>query len=146
MPPPSSSRASSTHSERPKLPLHSRSWLEQEVAKLKQQQLCACLLLRGRGSRPRGRQPQNPRRPPVFYQDQNPTARGSSRPRGISKRSRPYIGNNKRYSKSQFSEYHRQNVAILSVHCQREYDGAIPYVHQLGYIPQDPSNSPNPQP
>jgi hypothetical protein len=40
-PPPSSSRASSSHSEHSRPPLHSRSWLEQEVAKLKQQQLRA---------------------------------------------------------------------------------------------------------
>jgi hypothetical protein len=46
-PPPSSSRASSSHSEHSRPPLHSRSWLEQEVAKLKQQQLHARHSLRG---------------------------------------------------------------------------------------------------
>jgi hypothetical protein len=46
-PPPSSSRASSSHSEHSRPPLHSRSWLEQEVAKLKQQQLRARQSLRG---------------------------------------------------------------------------------------------------
>ncbi len=142
MPPPSSSRASSTHSEQPKPPLLSRSWLEQEVAKLKQQQLRAQLSLRGRGSRPRVRQTQNPRRLPVFYQDHNPSIRGSSRSRGISKKSRQYRGHKKRHSESQLAEYHRQNAVILSDHRQREHDRAIPYVDKFGYIPLQPSDSP----
>jgi hypothetical protein len=89
--PPPSSRASSSHLEhrsplhsRP--PLHSRSWLEQEVAKLKQQQLRARQTLRGRNSRPRGRQNHHLKRPQVFYQDYQPT-HDTPRARGISKRS-----------------------------------------------------------
>ncbi len=91
-PPHSSSRASSSHSEHTKSPLHSRSWLEQEVAKLKQQQLRARLSLRGRGSHPRGRPAQNPKQPPVFYQDHQFSHRGSVRARGITKKSRPFRG------------------------------------------------------
>jgi hypothetical protein len=45
-PPPSSSRASSSHSEH-RSPLHTRAWLEHEVATLKQQQLRSRHSLRG---------------------------------------------------------------------------------------------------
>ncbi|MFN9908163.1 MAG: hypothetical protein ACK56F_18865, partial [bacterium] len=85
--PPHSSRASSSHSEhrsplQSRPPLHSGSWLEQEVAKLKQQQLRARNSLRGRGSRPRGRHSQNPKRPQVYYQDYQPSTRDTPRVRG----------------------------------------------------------------
>ncbi len=141
-PPPSSSRASSTHSEYPKPPLHSRSWLEQEVAKLKQQQFWAWLTIRGRGSRPWGCQSHQPRQPPVFYQDHLPNSRGTSRPRGITKKSRPYRGHKKWLSESELIEYRKQNAAILSNPWQRKHDGAIPFVNKFGYIPLEPSDSP----
>jgi hypothetical protein len=146
-PPPSSSRASSSHSEHSRPPLHSRSWLEQEVAKLKQQQLRAKHSLRGRGSCPRGRQNQNPKRPPVFYQDHQFSTRDTPRARGISKRSRPYIGK-KRLTELELTQYREQNAAILSVHSQRRHTGAVPSIYRFNYIPLRPSDSPihNPHP
>jgi len=139
-PPPSSSRASSSHSEhRPSL--HTRAWLEHEVATLKQQQLRSWHSLRGRGSRPRGRQSQNLKRPPVFYQDQYP-ARETIRGRGVSKKSRPYRGQKRRLTEAEQIHYREQNAPILSMHSQRKHTGAIPKIDRFGYIPLQPSNSP----
>ena len=144
--PPHSSRASSSHSEhrsplQPRPPLHSRSWLEQEVAKLKQQQLRARNSLRGRGSRPRGRQSQHLKRPQVFYQDYQPSPRDTPRARGISKRSRPYRGK-KRLTELELAQYREQNAAIVSAHSQRRHTGAVPSIDKFSYIPLQPSDSP----
>jgi hypothetical protein len=139
-PPPSSSRASSSHSEH-RSPLHTRAWIEHEVATLKQQQLRSRQSLRGRGSRPRGCQSQNLNRPPVFYQDQHP-AGDAIRGRGISKKSRPYRGRKRRLTEAEQIHYREQNAAILSVHSQRKHTGAVPKIDRFGYIPLQPSDSP----
>jgi len=112
-PTPSSSRASSSHSDHTKSPLHSRSWLEHEVSKLRQQQLRARHSLRGQGSRPQGRQNQNPKRPPVFYQDHQISTRDSITARGISKKSRPYRGKKKLLMETEQTQYRKQNAAIF---------------------------------
>jgi hypothetical protein len=109
----------SSHSDHTKSPLHSRSWLEHEVSKLRQQQLRARHSLRGQGSRPQGRQNQNPKRPPVFYQDHQISTRDSITARGISKKSRPSIGQKKRLMETELTQYREHFVCAQSVQAHR---------------------------
>ena len=97
--------------------------------------------LRGRGSRPRGRQSQHLKRPQVFYQDHQPSPRDAPRTRGISKRSRPYRGK-KRLTELELAQYREQNAAIVSAHSQRRHTGAVPSIDKFSYIPLQPSDSP----
>ncbi len=137
-PPPSSSRASSSHSEH-RFPSHTKAWLEDRAAN--QQQLQARHPLRGRGSRPRGCQNQQPTRSPVFYQDPQPT-----KTRGVSKKPRGYRGQRRRLTDAELTHYHKQNKAILSVHHQRRHTGAVPKLDRFSYIPHQNSESPTHQP
>jgi len=40
-----------------------------------------------------------------------------------------------------WTQYRKQNAAILSVHSQRKHTGAIPSVDRFDYIPLEPSDS-----
>ena len=118
-PPPSSSRASSSHSDH-RSPLHTRAWFENRAAN--HLQFPAKHPLRGRGSHPRGRQTQNPTRFPVFYQDQQLTTKR----RGISKKSRGYRCQRRRLTDAELTHYNKRNAAILwSMHHQRRHTGAV---------------------
>ncbi len=98
-PTPFSSRVSSSHSDHTKSPLHSRSWLEHEVAKLRQQQLRAWHSLRGRGFVPEDAKTKIQNVPQFSTK--------------TTKFSRPYRGQKKRLMETKLTQYREQNAAIF---------------------------------